>query len=128
MNEKVIYALRSGDRILCEWRDYDGIMQDCILGGTVEKCDRMHDDYVLAVAQREAKEELGIHAGQCNKVGDFISNGVRFHIVIIDTWEGTVPNINRDNHNEIHWVPLDMLIDGITLDPLKEMMKKLKTT
>jgi 8-oxo-dGTP pyrophosphatase MutT (NUDIX family) len=103
-------------------------MQDCILGGCVETCDRVQDDYVLAAARREAKEELGIHARQCEKVGDFVNNGVRFHIVIIDTWTGTMPHINRDNSNELHWVTLDMLIDGITLAPLKEVMTKLKTT
>jgi 8-oxo-dGTP pyrophosphatase MutT (NUDIX family) len=127
MNEKVIYALRFGDRVLCEWREYDGTMQDCILGGCVETRDRVQDDYVLAAARREAKEELDIHVRQCEKLGDFVSNDDRFHIVIIETWTGTVPHINRDNHNELHWVPLDMLINSITLAPLKEVMTKLKT-
>jgi hypothetical protein len=71
MQESVIYALRSGDRVMCEWRDFDGIMQDCILDGDVEICDRVQDDYVLAAAWREAEEEPGVQVRQRKKVGEF---------------------------------------------------------
>jgi hypothetical protein len=71
MQESVIYAPSSGERVLREWRDCYGIMQDCILDGEVEICDSVQDDYVLAAAWREAEEEPGVQVRQCKKVGEF---------------------------------------------------------
>jgi len=128
MNESVIYALWSTGRILCEWRDLNGSKQACILGGRIESCDRQQDDHVLAAVRREAEEELGIQIKQCDKVGDFLSNNAKFHVVLVEVWEGAVPDINRDNQNELRWAPLNTLIDSISLEPLKRIMEKLKNT
>lgn len=128
MNESVIYALRSGDRILCEWRDFDGTRQNCIPGGGVEPCDRQQEDYVLAAVRREVQEELGITPEHCRRLDTFASNGVRFHIVLIDGWAGTLPAVNRDNQNKLRWVPLNTLVPSITLEPLKRIIGELENT
>ena len=128
MKESVIYILRSRDQVLCEWRDYKGTMQNCLPGGSVEPCDRQQDDHILAAVHREAEEELGIKPLRCSKLDDFVSNGIRFHVVLVHKWVESVPNTNRDNQNELHWVPLNTLIDSITLPSLKTITEGLKFT
>jgi 8-oxo-dGTP pyrophosphatase MutT (NUDIX family) len=128
MDESVIYVLRSGNRILCEWRDLNGALQNCIPGGTIEQCDRQQEDYVLAAASREATEELGITLDNCQELDEFVSNGVRFHVVVTDRWAGDIPVVNRDNQNELHWVSLDALIHAIALEPLRRIIAELEST
>ena len=128
MNESVIFALRSGDAILCEWREFSGTMQHCIPGGSIESCDRQQKDYVLAAVKREIEEELGVIPQQFERIGDFASNSVKFHVVLVEKWTGTVSRVNHDNQNELHWVSLDELTDGISLNPLKRIIEKVKNT
>ena len=128
MKESVIYVLRSGDRVLCEWRDFNGTKQNCIPGGGVEPCDRKDTDYVVSAACREAREELGITIGHCQKLDEFVSHGVKFHVVLVDRWTGTIPVANQDNQNELLWIPLEILIPTITLEPLRRIVAKLEST
>lgn len=126
MNESVIYVLQAGDRVLCEWRELDGVKQHCILGDGIEPQDRDRENYVLAAAQREAEEELDITPGRCETLGAFAHHGVRFHVVLVRTWTGTVPGKNRDNQNELRWVPLASLLAGISLTPLRDILSGVK--
>jgi 8-oxo-dGTP pyrophosphatase MutT (NUDIX family) len=125
MNESVIFVLRSEDLILCEWREFKGVKQHCLPGGAVEDLDRRQGDYVLAAAAREAEEELGITVDPGRILGEFLSDNVRFHIVLVGTWSGSIPASNRDNQNELKWVPLDEVISSITIEPLKQILGKL---
>lgn len=128
MNESVIFALRLENEILCEWREYNGVTQNCLLGGDVEGKDREIDDYILSAVKREAREELGISVERSEKIGEFVSNNNLFHVVLVDSWSGHPPRANLDNQYELHWVPLTTLIGGITLEPLKNIVTKLKFT
>jgi 8-oxo-dGTP pyrophosphatase MutT (NUDIX family) len=125
MNESVIYVLRSQDLVLCEWRDFKGVRQNCLPGGAIEDPDRLQDDNVLAAAAREAKEELGITLEPGRILGEFSSDAVTFHVVLAGSWSGRVPASNRDNQNELKWVPLNEVISSITIEPLKQILKKL---
>jgi 8-oxo-dGTP pyrophosphatase MutT (NUDIX family) len=125
MNESVIFVLRSQDLILCEWRDFKGVKQNCLPGGAIEDLDRRHDDYVQAAAAREANEELGITVEPSQILGGFISDAVRFHVVLVSSWKGSIPALNQDNQNELKWVPLDRFIATLTIEPLKQIIEKL---
>jgi 8-oxo-dGTP pyrophosphatase MutT (NUDIX family) len=125
MNESVIYVLRSESCVLCEWRDFNGTTQNCALGGSIDTCDRLHENYVFAAAIREAKEELGISTEQCQLLGEFVSDDGKFHVVLICSWGGTIPAANRDNQNELRWVSVDTFLSSITIDPMKRIIEKL---
>jgi 8-oxo-dGTP pyrophosphatase MutT (NUDIX family) len=118
--------LRSQDLILCEWRDFKGVRQNCLPGGAIEDLDRQQDDYVLSAAAREAQEELGITVEPGKIMGEFISDGVRFHVVLVGSWSGSVAASNRDNQSELKRVPLDEVISSIAIEALKQILKKLK--
>ena len=122
MNESVIYALRMEDRILREFRELDGGRQNSILGGSIESIDHEQDDFVVAAVHREASEELGVEPTHCSQLGDFVSSGVRYYVVLVDAWTGTVPDTNRDNGNELRWVSSETLVDGISLEPLRRII------
>jgi 8-oxo-dGTP pyrophosphatase MutT (NUDIX family) len=125
MNESVILVLRSKDLVLCEWRDFRGTQQNCLPGGAVEDLDRQHNDYIGAAAVREAAEELGITVEPGRILGEFTSEAVRFHVMLVESWTGEIPTSNRDNENELKWMPLERFAPSIRIEPLKQIIETL---
>jgi hypothetical protein len=113
--------------VLCEWRDFNGARQNCALGGGIEFCDRQKGNYVLAAASREAEEELGVIVEGCRLLDEFVSDSSRFHVVFVSSWTGTIPATNRDNQNELHWVPLDTFASTITIEAFRRIIEDLMT-
>jgi 8-oxo-dGTP pyrophosphatase MutT (NUDIX family) len=128
MKESVIFALRSGGKILCENREYLGRTRHCILGGSIEPSDHIDSDYVQAATRREAKEELGVDVRVIHKIGDFTSGGTVFHVAMVESWSGDIPDSNIDNNNRLEWVTIDTLIPSIELLPLRELLEHARCT
>lgn len=126
MTESVLFALWSEGCVLCEWREINGLYQNCIPGGGIEADDHKHGDHVLAAAAREVQEELGVSVEQAQKIDQFQLGDGCFHLVMVERWNGLLRERNSDNQNALNWVPVDALIAGIALVPLKAAVEKLK--
>jgi 8-oxo-dGTP pyrophosphatase MutT (NUDIX family) len=123
MHESVIFALRSGNQVLCEHREYLGEIRQCILGESIEAEDRNSSHYIHTALRREAREELGIDVNVFREIGDFTIGRTVFHVAFVDSGSGDIPDVNADNNNTLEWVSLETLIPSIELLPLKEIFE-----
>ena len=122
-NESIIFCIYDSGKILCEMRDYKGKNQPCILGGSIEDIDYASNNYLHSAVKREANEELGVIIQSCDSLGHFDSDGRRFHVLIVQKWNGQIGQYNFDNKNKLVWIDQTKLIDNIELEPLKDILQ-----
>ena len=116
--------IRQEGKILCEWRQFRDAMRHCILGGKIEPEDREDKDFRIAAVKREASEEIGIKVIHCTHLSSFQYHDHPFHLMLVEHWEGEIPESNNDNDNLLNWVDQYDLAKSITLQPLKKAVDK----
>ena len=124
IRESVIFMVRREEQILCEWRQFRDVMRHCILGGKVEQIDYEANDFRNAAVIREAQEEIGIIVKSCQYLSSFEYKNYPFHLMLVESWVGEIPEFNNDNKNRLNWVDQHELAASITLEPLKQAVDK----
>jgi len=122
--ESVLFALTDEGRVLCEVREWSGVVMESVPGGKVEDGDRAAADYREAALRRELREELNVEPTDFRYIGD-VWHGDEwvFRVFIVDEWNGELPEANLESNRPLKWVHPSDLRDNDYMQGLSELIR-----
>jgi len=123
--ESVLFVLTERGRVLCETREWGGVLMQSIPGGRVEQVDRESDGYQEATLKREMEEELGVEPVAFRFIGD-VWNGDTwvFYVFVVDEWRGELADVSREDERPLGWVHPRDLVDIHVMVGLSDLIRE----
>jgi len=121
--ESVLFALTDRGRVLCEVREWSGVVMESVPGGKVEESDRASADYRETALRRELREELSVEPTSFRYIGDvWYRDEWVFRVFLVDEWNGELPETNLESNRPLNWIHPRDLRDNHYMQGLGELI------